>query len=807
VAEDSTSATQALLTNTNRWLSLRDFFMFCSRRLLPCLFALSILPFSASAQSNGTSAPTVTLTAAPGSAPYGTANTFSATVVPTQGSSQVTGSVSFLDGNTTLGTAQLTSLFNGPVTTSLALGPSFPGMNAGAFISADLNGDGKSDLIGVYSLGTGPDEPSSIQVRLGAGDGTFNTVSSEITVQDSVIKLGNVADVNGDGKLDLVLVVDQSGTSSLEYFPGNGDGTFGSAVTVYSGDLCCTQVMAADVNGDNLPDLVAVGGEATAGDPEITTTYILVFINQGAGTFPSPQVYGGTQSPSTLVAITDLNNDGKPDLVLIRDFFGSDISVGEVYVSLNQGGGTFGGQDQFVYTGPEDSEISVVARDFNGDKIPDLGILSIGDSTDLAILLGNGDGTFGTPSTTQLIPGPVSATMFSGPLFAGELNGNGVVDLVANGYYFPGNGNGTFGAPFFYETSFNVMFTQLIGVADLNGNGLDDIAILYPTNASSSSSAVFLGTSAGQATFTTSALSGGTNLVTAAYSGGGQFAAATSSPFSVDIAQQATSIALSSVNPDPALAGQNVTFQAHTAGSIGGPVGPTGSVAFQNGSTVLGTAAVDANGNASFVTSFPSEGNQTVTASYTGDGNYAVSSTSVVEAILPVYLLSASGSSTLTVASGQSGTIMLSLTSQNGFSGTATLACSGLPANASCSFSPSSTIPLSGSAAQNTTLTISTGAAVAGLTNPLETINALPASALLFVGLYGLWPWRNRKIRGTLLMAGGLFLAVSVLSACGGSSHSTSPQLSATPAGTYTIAVQATSGTIQQSTQITLVVN
>jgi Bacterial Ig-like domain (group 3)/FG-GAP-like repeat/FG-GAP repeat len=779
------------------------------RRQLLGVFFLFCITLPGNAQTNGISTATVTLNASPGSAAYGTPNTFSAVVDPTQVTSAPTGSVTFMDGTATLGTGNLKPFLGGPIVTT-GTQP-----NGGALF-ADVNNDGKPDLIGILStVLTSPTPSTTIEVELGVGDGTFKP-PIQSTTPPHYLTLGSVADVDGDGKPDLVIVDNSS--NSLDYLPGNGDGTFGSPVVVYSdtNPLTLASVQVADMNGDKVPDIIATDGSRPAGTFGITN--VLVFINQGKGMFASPEIDSGWDSaangqPESL-SVADLNNDGYPDLIISADT-SSDLAGGEsyqVYVLLNQGNGTFGEVQQVATNGwiP-----TVVVNDFNGDKIPDLGILEASTTSfgfyDLSILQGKGDGTFGAPAITQLIPGPLSAFPEIQGLFAGDVNGDGKVDLVTGAYIFAGNGDGTFATPYaFYDARFtSSMNVQLIGVDDINGDGIDDIGVItgiqgvdfYGFNNLN----IFLGMRGAQATLTTAALTGGSHSITAAYSGDNQFAPATSNPVAVDISQQTTMTALPSVSPNPAVAGQSVVFQVQVASSQSAPALPTGSVAFQNGSTVLGTAMLDGNGNASFTSSFPSQGNETVTASYTGDINYAGSSTSVVEAILPAYLLSASGSSTVTVASGKSGTLTLSLTPQNSFSGTVTLTCGNLPADASCSFSPSSGVAISGTTAQSTTLTISTSATTAAVRDPFAILNIFPAGALLMIGFM---PRKNRKARHSLLLFMTLCFAVTMVTACGGGNHSTSnPGTPGTPTGTYTITVNTTSGTIQQSMPITLVVN
>src|SRR3954454_21396794 len=152
---------------------------------------------------------------------------------------------------------------------------------------ADLNGDGKADLVAVSSF---------TSVLLGNGDGTFQTPYVAGYGGYSVA----IADLNADGKLDLVKT--QGGSVLVQL--GNGDGTF-SAQTSYADGPGAFRVAIADLDGDGRPDL------AVSGD-----TSVQVLLGNGDGTFQSAQKFS-VDLPHAL-AIADLNNDGKPDIATVN---------------------------------------------------------------------------------------------------------------------------------------------------------------------------------------------------------------------------------------------------------------------------------------------------------------------------------------------------------------------------------------------------------------------------------------------------------------------------------------------------------
>jgi N-acetylneuraminic acid mutarotase len=165
----------------------------------------------------------------------------------------------------------------------------------------------------------------------------------------------------------------------------------------------------------------------------------------------------------------------------------------------------------------------------------------------------------------------------------------------------------------------------------------------------------------------------------------------------------------------------------------------------------------------------------------------------------------AESASTLTVGSGGRGAVTLTVTPQNGFNAAVSFSCSGLPSGASCAFSPETVTPTSG--AVTTTLTISTAAKSAALRS---TSNEFPLefAALLTLGIWGI---RKRRKLGTSLLLVTFFCGLSLFSACGGGGGGGTSGGGGGAGGSTTtvstVAITATSGTLQQSAKLTLTVN
>jgi hypothetical protein len=134
--------------------------------------------------------------------------------------------------------------------------------------------------------------------------------------------------------------------------------------------------------------------------------------------------------------------------------------------------------------------------------------------------------------------------------------------------------------------------------------------------------------SGGSASFSTSTLSAGSHTITAVYAGDATLASSSGSL--VQGINKAASTMTFSSSPNPSTAGQTVTFTAVVSSSAGTPIG---TVTFKHGSTVLGTAVVDATGTATFSTNSLAAGSDVITASYGGSTNYKTSSASLTQVV------------------------------------------------------------------------------------------------------------------------------------------------------------------------------
>ena len=312
----------------------------------------------------------------------------------------------------------------------------------------DFNKDGRQDIaVASYDPAT---QAYGISVLLGNGDGTFHQGAEYTLPTNNSASEILVSDINGDGSLDLVLILENGGGGGVAVLLGNGDGTFQQPVD-YSGVPQLFVGVLGDFNHDGLPDVIAAQLEGAC-----------VFLGNGNGTFQAGNCT--TFSPGQFFGITtgDFNSDGNLDIALTGDL--------GMAVLFGNGDGTFRPSQTYaagVYTN------SPVAADFNGDGILDLVTVYVNGGS-LLTFLGKGDGTFQAPSSYPTAFGPSYLTL-------SDMNGDGKLDLVVADYAYNvgsvsillGNGDGTFQT---YVDYYGSQAGPPV-VSDFNGDGRLDVAV------------------------------------------------------------------------------------------------------------------------------------------------------------------------------------------------------------------------------------------------------------------------------------------------------------------------------------------
>lgn len=319
----------------------------------------------------------------------------------------------------------------------------------------DYNRDGKMDI-----AAAGFD--AGIYIYLGNGDGTFRTPLAMQGCQVNTPQSMGQGDFNGDGIPDLVTTYADGDEFCVSL--GKGDGTF-TLLGAQSSARFADVIAVGDFNGDGKLDLV---------EPDFVNNSADVYLGNGDGTFQSAIEYPAGFAYPFFVTVGDFNGDGIADIVVSTDF-------GTFSVLLGNGSGGFNAP---IVSTSTSALGAMWAADLNHDGKLDLVAVNTANtaSPSIAVLLGNGDGTF-QPEADYSVPRGLFAVT------VGDFNGDGVLDLAAvSGYisgglsvqppgtlsYLFGKGDGTFSPAVNYLAPTGA---DAIAVADFNNDGLLDVGV------------------------------------------------------------------------------------------------------------------------------------------------------------------------------------------------------------------------------------------------------------------------------------------------------------------------------------------
>jgi hypothetical protein len=278
--------------------------------------------------------------------------------------------------------------------TFVASGSFTAGNGSNDLVSADLNGDGKKDLIVANSIS------NDISVLLGNGAGSFSPAIN-FTTASGPRHLACV-DFNNDANLDIV--AGAANVASVTVLMGDGTGSFSTTATFGVGSTP-QGVIAADFNGDNNIDIVS----ANQGSNNIS-----LLLGTGAGNFATAVNFPVSGNPRK-ASYGDFNNDGNMDVAV------SHFQFPQVSVLLGTGTGSFTPFTTYV-SAIGSICYGITSADFNNDGSTDIAVPNNAVST-AAVLLGSPTGTFATGVSFSVQNVPLGIT-------PNDFNNDGKIDLA-----------------------------------------------------------------------------------------------------------------------------------------------------------------------------------------------------------------------------------------------------------------------------------------------------------------------------------------------------------------------------------------
>jgi hypothetical protein len=305
-----------------------------------------------------------------------------------------------------------------------------------------------------------------------AGAASAFQVTSSVPARNSLAPRSTVIRVHFDAPVDPVTLT----AASFRVF-GRASGVAAGGLVFSDGDQTVT-FSPSDlfVAGEKVVVNLSTGVKAADNSPLSTGSHFFEFVVAGGptgGALSQAQHLNTRSLPAEAVVLygvnaADLDNDGAVDLASINE------GSGDLRVFLNQGGGTGLFSTTFLTPQTLDTEASPsVTADFDADGETDL-VVSPADADAVFVLLGNGDGTFGTPQV-------VSAGLSNHGLAVVDVEGDGDDDiLVANRdssdiALMLNNGSGVFGAASFFEGG--VGGEHGLAAGDMDEDGIADLVV------------------------------------------------------------------------------------------------------------------------------------------------------------------------------------------------------------------------------------------------------------------------------------------------------------------------------------------
>lgn len=382
----------------------------------------------------------------------------------------VTDPVAMVAGNFITGSAPGLAVASGNGGVTVFINQAGTLVTKSASAIGNLSGITAGDFNHDGSLDVAVSDYGSSQVHILTNDGSGNLTETSSYAVGSFPTGIVSADFNRDGSLDLA--VSNSGTNSVTILLGSATGTFTPVNNPQSAGIDPIGLVVTDVNNDGNPDVVTFDAQNAS---SASQGAFAVLLGNGDGTLQTPQITNLAAVPGMQAAVGDFNRDGKPDLAY------TSASTNQVSIALNNTLPTaYPSARSFTAYADQPAAKGnmadgIVAADFNKDGLLDIAVTYLQDNA-VRVMLNNGGG-FGAAQTYAVGYQPYFVA-------SGDINGDGYPDLVVSNTttnnkvgsisVLLNNRNGTFAQAVSYPTGW---LPYQVAVGDLNGDGYADVVV------------------------------------------------------------------------------------------------------------------------------------------------------------------------------------------------------------------------------------------------------------------------------------------------------------------------------------------
>ena len=350
------------------------------------------------------------------------------------------------------------------------------GNNPASVASVDLNGDGRPDLI-VANNGS---NNVSVLLNTTAPGAATPSFAAQQTFAGGTNPINVIAtDLNGDGKPDIIVANNAASSVSvlLNTTVSGASAAAFAAQTSFATGSNPVAVSTADLNGDGKPDLIVVNNSSNT----VSVLFSTIAPGDSVPSFAAQQTFA-TEAGPTSVTIADANNDGKPDLI-VANSGANNLSVLLNLTTPGSATPNFAVEQPFAAGA---NPAAVISADLNGDGKPDLIAANLGDNT-ISVVMNAMASSAALPTfapkqdfASAYDPVGVGAPVY---VTTADLNGDGKPDLIVSdsdnfGVFLnttiPGSATASYGARQIFTTGTN---SETIAIVDVNGDGKLDVLV------------------------------------------------------------------------------------------------------------------------------------------------------------------------------------------------------------------------------------------------------------------------------------------------------------------------------------------